>query len=158
MPQVKVIAEPGAHDFTVECVVNGPRERVYRAHVDPEAIPHWWGPSFLTTTVERLEPRKGGIWRFVQRDTQGNEYAFNGVYHECIPSERIIRTWEFEGMPGHVLLETVTFEDTPDGKTLLRSQSVFQSVADRDGMLATGATEAGKDMYERLEEYVGQAR
>ena len=157
MPKVKVIAEPGAHDFTVETVINAARERVFKAHIDPEAIPHWWGPSFLTTTVERLEPRKGGIWRFIQRDAQGNEYGFNGVFHECTPPERFIRTWEFEGTPGHVLLETLTLEELPDGKTLLRSQSVFQSVADRDGMLATGATEGGSEMLERLEEYLAQA-
>ncbi len=157
MPQVKVTAQPRAHDFMVECVIDGPRERVFQAHVDPEAIPHWWGPRSLTTTVERLEPRKGGIWRFIQRDARGNEYAFSGVFHECLPSERIIRTWEFEGMPGHVLLETVTFEDLPGGKTLLRSQSLFQSVADRDGMLAAGATEGGTQMWQRLEEYLAQA-
>lgn len=154
MPQVKVTAEPGAHDFTVECVISAPRERVFQAHIDPAAIPHWWGPRFLTTTVDQLEPRKGGLWRFIQRDPQGNEYAFSGVFHECRSPERIIRTWEFEAMPGHVLLETVTMEDLPDGKTLLRSQSLFQSVADRDGMLKAGATEGGSQMFERLEEYL----
>jgi len=157
MPKVKVTAEPGAHDFTVECVINAPRDRVFQAHIDPEAIPHWWGPRFLTTTVDRLEPRKGGVWRFIQRDVHGNEYAFNGVFHDCVPSERIVRTFEFEGQPGHVLLETLTLEELPDGKTLLRSQSLFQSVADRDGMLKTGATEGGAQMWERLEELLAQA-
>lgn len=154
MPEVKVTAEPGTNDFSVECVINAAREQVFNAHVDAKAIPHWWGLRSFTTTVARLEPHKGGVWRFIQYDHHGNEYGFNGVFHECLPAERIVRTWEFEGMPGHVLLETVTFEDLPDGKTLLRSQSVFQSVAARDGILAAGVTEGGKQMWERLEEYL----
>jgi len=156
MPEVEVTAEPGAHDLTVECVINAARERVFNAHIDADVLPRWWGPRFLTVTVERLEARKGGMWRFIHHDGEGNAYAFSGVFHECLPAERIIRTWEFEGMPGHVLLETVTFEDLPDGRTLLRSQSVFQSVADRDGMLALGVVEGGKQMWERLEQYLAQ--
>ena len=156
MSKTKVIAEPGAHDFFLERVFDAPRERVFKAHVDPEAIPHWWGPRFLTTTIDKLEPRKGGVWRFVQRDAAGNEYVFNGVFHECAAPERIVQTFEFEGIPGHVALQTLTFEALPDGKTLLRSQSVFQSVADRDGMLAAGGRDGGSETWDRLEELLAQ--
>lgn len=156
MSKIKAIAEPGALDFTVERVFDAPRDRVFQAHIDPEAIPQWWGPRYLTTTVDQLDARKGGFWRFVQRDANGNEYAFHGVIHECVAPERIVQTWEFEGLAGHVLMETLTLEELPDGKTLLRTQSVFQSVADRDGMLASGATEGGAETWERLDELLAQ--
>lgn len=156
MAKTKIVAEPGAYDFVIERVFDAPPERVFQAHVDPKAIPRWWGPGWLTTTVDHMNPQKGGMWRFIQKDADGNEYAFNGVYHEVASPERIIQTWEFEGLPGKVLLETLTLEALPEGKTLLRTQSVFQSVADRDGMLAAGAIEGGEDMWNRLDELLAQ--
>lgn len=149
MSKVKLTAEPGALDFTIEREFDAPRERVFKAHIDPLAIPQWWGPSFVTTEVDQLDPRKGGVWRFVQRNGHGGEFAFNGVFHEVIAPERIIQTWEFEGFPGKVLLETITFEELTGGRTLFRSQSVFQDVADRDGLLQ--AAEGGHEMWDRLD-------
>lgn len=149
MSKTQFIAEPGQSNTTVIRLFDAPRELVYKAWTDPEAIPEWWGPAYLTTTVERMEVRKGGIWRFIQRDAEGNEYAFNGVYHEALAPERLILTWEFEGLPGHVLMEIVTFEEVPGGKTKVTDTSVFQSVADRDGMLQSGAEE-GLVMFDRF--------
>lgn len=155
MSKMQLSAEPGRHDMTVTRVFDAPRELVYKAWTDPEAIPQWWGPAYLTTTVDKMEVRKGGIWRFVQRDASGNEYAFNGVYHEALAPERLILTWEWEGMPGHVLMETVTFEEEPGGKTKVTDSSVFQTVEDRDGMLQSGAEE-GLVMYDRFAELLAR--
>ena len=58
-------------------------------------------------------------------------------------------TFEYEGIPGHVLLETVTFEDR-GGKTTLTDQAVFQTVADRDGMLKSGMEEGAAETMDRL--------
>jgi uncharacterized protein YndB with AHSA1/START domain len=95
-----------------------------------------------------------GSWRFIQKDANGNEFAFHGVNHEVLPPERIIDTFEFEGLPekGHVLLETARFEALPNNRTKLVSQSVFQSVADRDGMLQSGMEEGVNDSYDLLDE------
>ena len=92
----------------------------------------------------------GGTFK---KDQDGNEYAFHGVNHEVTP-ERIISTFEFEGLPeeGHVILETTRFEALPNGKTKLTSQSVFQAVEDRDGMLQSGMEEGVNESYERLDE------
>lgn len=72
----------------------------------------------------------------VQRDSGGDEYTFNGMYHEIMAPTRLVYTFEFEGMPGHVIVERVTFEEEEqDGKTKLTSESFFQTVEDRDIML-----------------------
>ena len=68
-----------------------------------------------------------------------------------IAPERIVDTFEFEGEPGHVLLESATFEEQ-DGKTKLTLQSVYQSVADRDGMIAAGMERGVVDSMDRLDE------
>jgi uncharacterized protein YndB with AHSA1/START domain len=105
-------------------------------------------------TLETFEPKSGGSWRYTHRDKEGNAYAFHGVNHEVKAPERIIGTFEFEGLPesGHVTLETARFEALPGDRTRLTIQSVFQSVADRDGMLQSGMEEGMNESYDRLEE------
>jgi uncharacterized protein YndB with AHSA1/START domain len=149
MNKINLVAEPGKQEIVITRVFDAPPALVFKTFTDPTLIPQWWGPGYLTTTVERMEVRPGGIWRFVQRDAEGNQYAFHGVYHEVRPPERLVYTFEFEGQPGHVILETVAFV-SQDGKTRLVDQSVFQSVADRDGMLQEGMESGASESMERL--------
>ena len=104
----------------------------------------------------RMEVKPGGYWRFVQHNAQGEEFAFHGAFHSIEAPSRLVQTFEWEGMPGHVSLDTLTLEEK-DGKTLLTSHSVFQSVADRDGMMATGMEEGGYETMDRLAELVEMA-
>jgi len=103
-----------------------------------------------------MDVRPGGGWRFIQRDAAGNEFAFHGVYHEVVAPERIVGTFEFEGMPGHVALETSTLEDL-GGRTRLTTISVFQTVEDRDGMAASGMELGASESMDRLEELLASA-
>jgi uncharacterized protein YndB with AHSA1/START domain len=119
----------------------------------PDLIPQWWGPKRFTTKVEKMDVNPGGVWRFIQHDQDGNEYAFNGVYREIVPPEREVHTFEFEGMPGHVILETSTFKEF-EGKTKLTVTDLFQSVEDRDGMFKSGMKEGATESMDRLEEIV----
>ena len=151
MEKMNLVAEPGKQEMVMTRILDAPRELVFKVYTDPKLIPQWWGPKRLTTTVDKLDARPGGVWRFVQRGPEGNEYAFNGVYHEIVPPERLVYTFEFEGMPGHVLLATVTFEEY-DGKTKLTDKSVFQSVEDRDGMLQSGMEEGAAETMDRFAE------
>jgi uncharacterized protein YndB with AHSA1/START domain len=152
--QTKITAEPGKQEILIEREFDAPRELVFKAFTDPQLLPQWWGPRYLSTLVDTMDVRPGGQWRFLNRDVQGNEYAFHGVYHEILAPERIIDTFEFEGLPetGHVSLETLTLEELPGGSTRLISQSVFRSVADRDGTLQSGMEEGVRDTYDRLAE------
>jgi len=147
-----LIAEPGKQESSIIRIFDAPCERVFRASTDPKLIPRWWGPRRYTTTIDRMDVRPGGSWRFIQRDADGNEFAFHGVYHEISP-RRLVQTMEFEGMPGHVLLEIVTFEDI-GGKTRMVEKSVFESVEDRDGMLKSGMEEGAIETTDRLAELV----
>jgi uncharacterized protein YndB with AHSA1/START domain len=148
-----ITAEPGKQELFVTREFDAPPDLVYKAHTDPDLFVRWIGPHNLTTTLETFEPVSGGRWRFVQKDQDGNEFGFHGVIHEVSP-ERVIQTFEFEGLPekGHVLLETTTFEALPNGRTRLTSQSIFQSVADRDGMIEAGMESGVEEGYERLDE------
>lgn len=148
-------AEPGKQEIVISRTYDAPRERVFRAYTDPERIKQWWGPKRFTTIIDRMDVRPGGIWRFVQRDAEGNEYAFHGVYHDIASPERIVSTFEFEGAPGHVSLDTMTFEEH-NGRTRLTSRSVFQSVEDRDEMLKEGMEEGAVETMDRLAELLAK--
>jgi uncharacterized protein YndB with AHSA1/START domain len=137
MEETRIVADPGKQEVIIARVFDAPRERVFRAMTDPRLIPQWWGPRFLITRVENMDLRPGGVWRYVQNGPDGTEYSFRGVYHAVEASERLVYTFEFEGMPGHVGLETITFEKQ-GRQTRVISQILFQSVADRDGMVASG--------------------
>ena len=151
MAKLKVVTEPGKHDILMTREFNAPRALVFRALTDPTLILKWWGPDGMTTTIDTMDVRKGGMWRYVQRDADGNEYGFHGVYHEITPPERMIYTFEWEGMPGHVLLETVSLTEQ-DGKTILTDLMIFQSIEDRDGMVVSGMEEGAAQGWDRLEE------
>ncbi len=151
MPNRNLVAEPNQHSIVSTCVFNAPRELVFRVMNDPEAIPQWWGPRKLTTTVDKMEPRASGSWRYIVRDEKGNEWAFHGVYHSVEAPARTVSTYEWEGLPGHVSLETTIFEDHEDG-TKVTTISVFQTVEDRDGMLQSGMEEGANESLDRLEE------
>ena len=149
-----ILAEPGKQEILITREFDAPRELVFKACTDPTLIPQWWGPRYLSTHVDKMDVRPGGQWRFINRDTEGNEYAFHGVYHEVLAPERVIDTFEFEGLPetGHVTLETMKFEALPGGRTRLTVQSVFQSIADRDATLQSGMEAGVNETYDRLEE------
>ncbi len=150
----KIVAEPAKQELIVTREFDAPRELVFRAFTDPDLYVQWIGPRRLTTRLELFEPRNGGSWRYIQTDQNGNTFAFHGVYHEVLPPERIIGTFEFEGLPetGHVLLQTARFEELPENRTRLTAHSVFQSMEDRDGMMQADMEKGVKESYERLEE------
>jgi len=152
MNKATLIAEPGSHEIIMTRVFNAPRELVFKVMTDPKHIPQWWGPRIYTTIVDKMDVKPGGVWRYIQKSKDGNEFAFHGVYHSILAPERIVDTFEFEGMPGHVLMETMTLEDEAGGKTKVTVSSVFQSVMDRDGMLQSGMADGSNESYDRLDE------
>lgn len=151
MTKLTVVAEPGKQEIFMTRMFDAPRELVFKAYTDPTLIARWWGLRQNTTLIDEMEARPGGKWRFVERDPDGQEFAFHGVYHDVVAAERIVQTFEFEGMAGHVVMETSTFEDV-GGKTKVIAQSIFQSVADRDGMVASGMEYGAEEGYQRLDE------
>jgi uncharacterized protein YndB with AHSA1/START domain len=153
--RTRIIAEPGKREFVITRVYDGPRSQVFKAHTDPTLIPQWWGPARYTTVIDKMDVRPGGQWRFVQHDATGNKFAFHGVYHDVLSPERIVDTFEFEGAPGHVSLETATFEEV-GGRTKLTARSVFQTVEDRDEMIKEGMEEGVLETMDRLAELLGK--
>ncbi|QEM03421.1 SRPBCC family protein [Mucilaginibacter rubeus] len=152
--QTEIKAEPGKQELFITREFEAPRELVFRAFTDPELIVRWLGPRELKMRIDQFDCRSGGAYRYIHTDPAGNDYGFHGVIHDVTAPERIIQTFEFEGLPesGHVTLETTRFEALPGNRTKVTVQSVFQSVADRDGMLQSGMERGVNDSHWRLDE------
>lgn len=155
MSKRSLVAEPKQHSIVATCIFNAPRELVFKIMTDPETIPQWWGPRNLTTTVDKMEPRSGGSWRYVVSAQNGKEWAFHGVYHAIEAPVRTVFTYEYEGLPGHVSMETAMFEDH-DGGTKVTIISVFQTIEDRDNMLQSDWQEGEEESMDRLEELLAK--
>jgi uncharacterized protein YndB with AHSA1/START domain len=153
MTTTQVTAEPGTPyiDFTRE--FDAPRDLLFRAHTDPELLVQWLGPRRLTMVIDRYDVEDGGKWRYIHRDQDGTEYGFHGVFHGTPSSDGLVQTFEFEGAPGHVSLDWLTFEER-DGRTVLHGHSVFQSVQARDAMVQSGMEGGLSEAYERLDELI----
>ncbi|HEV2243906.1 MAG TPA: SRPBCC family protein [Streptosporangiaceae bacterium] len=155
MSKTEITAEPGIPLIVMTRDFDAPCDLVFRAYTEPELLVQWLGPRDLTTTVDRYDVRDGGRWRYVQKDPEGNEHGFHGVFHGEPSPEAIVQTFEYEGMPGHVMLETTTLEER-GGTTLARTVASFQSVADRDGMVASGMERGVHEGDERLDELLAR--
>jgi uncharacterized protein YndB with AHSA1/START domain len=150
-----IVTAPGDREIRVERVFDAPPDRVFAATTEPEAIEQWWGPLGTTAVVERMDVRPGGAWRFVLREPDGGESAFHGTFREVVAPERIVQTFEWEGMPGHVSVETATYEDL-GGRTRLVTTSVFPTREERDGMLASGREQGMRETYGRLDDLLAR--
>ncbi len=117
MGKTQITAEPGTPFLQITREFDAPKELLFRAHTEPDLLVQWLGPHGVTMAVDRYEIRDGGTWRYTHTDADGNEYGFHGVFHGQPSVDGIVQTFEFEGAPGHVMLEWLTFEER-DGKTI----------------------------------------
>jgi uncharacterized protein YndB with AHSA1/START domain len=155
MTEMKVTAEPGVPQVLTERAFDAPRELVYRAFAEPDLLVQWLGPRRLTMMIERYELRDGGTWRDLHADDDGNTYGFHGVFHGEPSLDGIVQTFEFEGAPGHVSLDSLVFEERGGG-TIVRTNTVFQSVEDRDVMVGAGMADGMNEGYERLDDVLAK--
>jgi len=152
-----ITAEPGKQELFITREFDAPRELVFKAHTDPQLYVQWLGPRGYEMVLETFEPYSGGRYRYIHKDQDGNEYGFHGVFHE-ISEELMIQTFEFEGLPekGHVTLDSMQLEVLPGNRTRITIQSVYQSVADRDGMIQSGMERGVNEGYERLDDLLAK--
>ena len=147
------VTTPSEREIVMTRVFDAPRELVFEAHSSCEHMSNWWGPRGYEIVSCEIDFRPGGAWRIVHRGLDGEEYAFSGEYREIVRPERIVWTFEFEGMPGNVSVETMTLEES-NGKTTFTGTSVFDTVEQRDGMLESGMESGAVETMDRLEEYL----
>ena len=148
------LTTPAEREIRTERVFNAPRERVWKALTDPKLVAQWWGRGNKLEVV-KFEFERGGHWRFVEHGPEG-AHGFEGRYREIKPIERVVQTVEGDGMPGHVIIETMTLEDLGDGRTKLVNLSLFHTTEERDGMLHSGMADGMAQSYAALDKLLAK--
>ena len=148
-PNAKVTT-PTDREIHIERIFAAPRERVWRAMTDSALVAQWWGRG-NKLVIERMEVERGGHWRFVEHSPDGGVHGFEGRYREVTPPERVVQTFEWDGMPGHVIIEHMTLEDLGDGRTKVTTVSLFHTTEERDGMLHSGMEGGLNESYAALD-------
>jgi uncharacterized protein YndB with AHSA1/START domain len=146
------VTTPSDREIVMTRVLDAPRDLVFEAHSSCEHMTKWWGPRKYEVADCEMDFRDGGEWRIVHR-APGEEHGFHGEFREIVRPERITWTFEYEGMPGHVSVQTVTF-DEQDGKTTLTATASFDTVEERDAMLESGMEGGAAESMDRLAEYL----
>jgi uncharacterized protein YndB with AHSA1/START domain len=157
MSKTEITAEPGMPQIIVTREFDAPRDLVFRAYTEPELLAQWLGPRDLAMTIDRYDVRDGGTYRYIHTAADGTEYRFRGVFHGDPAPHAIVQTFEYEGSPGHVALDSTTLEER-DGTTLVRTVSSFSSVEDRDFMVVEGMEQGVRESSERLDELLTTLR
>jgi len=148
---ITAVTTPSEREIHIERIFDAPRDRVFALYTDPQYVPEWWGPRGTTARVEQMDVKQGGSWRFVISNSDGSETGFGGRYREVTAPERIVQTFEWDGMPGYISVETATFEDLGD-RTRVVTTSLFHTTEERDGMLASGMEGGLNETYQRFDE------
>ena len=148
---VTITAPEGVPFIDFEREFDHPVELVFRAHKDPDLIRRWLGPRGYEMEVDHYDFTTGGGYRYIHR-VNGEEYAFNGVFHVVRENEFAIQTFEFEGYPDVVSIESITFERLDGGRTRLRGHAVYPTMEARDGMVGSGMETGMNAGYAKLDD------
>ena len=149
---VTITAPEGQPVIEITREFDAPVSAVFAAHRDPELYAQWVGPHGYEMEIERHDFTTGGGYRFVHRSADGGEYWFHGTFHTVREDDVAIQTFEFEGAPDQVSLESMTFVDLGDGRTRLEGRSVYLHQEARDAMVASGMEKGVVEGYERLDD------
>jgi uncharacterized protein YndB with AHSA1/START domain len=143
------ITTPSDREIRIERIFDAPKDRVWMALTDPKLAAQWWGRG-NKLDIEKMDVKPGGSWRFVEHAPEGTT-GFQGRYREVTPRDRIVQTFEWDGMPGHVVVETMNLTDLGDGRTKLVTVSLFHTTEERDGMLSSDMEGGLNESYAALD-------
>jgi uncharacterized protein YndB with AHSA1/START domain len=144
------VTTPSDTEIRTSRTFDAPRELVFAAHTQAEHVKHWWGRG-NPLDVE-IDFRVGGRYRFVEH-AEGREHGFRGEFREIAAPERMVQTFEWEGMPGHIAVDSYVFTEH-DGRTTVTVTSRYDTTEDRDGMLSPGMEDGAEQSYLALDKYL----
>ncbi len=153
--ETEIISDPNVPLVRITREFDAPPAKVFRAHSDPEFVVQWLGPRRHEMIIDHYDCRSGGSYRYTHT-SDGNEYTFFGSFHEVRPSELIVQTFTFTGVPDQVALERLVLEDLGN-RTRVVGTSLVDSFEARDQFVASGMESGVREGYERLDELLARS-
>ncbi|WP_433830716.1 SRPBCC domain-containing protein [Flavobacterium anhuiense] len=148
--KTKIHAEDDRHDLVITREFDLPVELLFKAYEDPEIVAQWMG-----TKVLKLENKKYGGWEFETSDANGNVvFRANGVIHDFVPSQKIVRTFEMDNINFAPQLEFLEFEKITDDTSKLTMQIIYKSIEHRTTQMKLPFAQGLNMAHNRLEEIV----
>lgn len=142
------------HTLNMRRIFNAPRDRVWRAWTQPEALLAWLGPVEWPAVHVEQDLRPGGAWRACLRSVADDRVLWQGgVYHEVVPPERLVFSFKWEGddhedgAPVDTLV-TVVLTELPNGRTELN----FTHQGLKSDQSLVGHRHGWTSTFDRLEE------
>jgi uncharacterized protein YndB with AHSA1/START domain len=85
----------------VRRLFSAPRERVFRAWTELEALKHWMCRDVESHQVRflQLDVRPNGRYEIEVKTPEGVTYIGGGVYRDVKPPEKLSFTWRWKTMP-----------------------------------------------------------
>jgi uncharacterized protein YndB with AHSA1/START domain len=149
--ETTIEADPNLPTIRIIRDFDAPPDRVFSAWVDPELVVQWLGPKSSEIRIDQWNARTGGNFRYASVQDGEEVASFYGSFHEVRPSERLVQTFTWEGMPDGVALETMTFEDLGDGRTRTVGLSLVENLEARDAIMASGMEVGVYEGYAKLD-------
>ncbi|RIX48692.1 SRPBCC domain-containing protein [Paenibacillus nanensis] len=151
-------------------VFDAPRDELFELFTQGEHMKNWWGPRGYEMTILGQELAPGGFIHYKQQSPEGNVMWGKFTYREIEAPEKLVYANSFADETGKTvrayfskdwpleIVNTVTFEQTEDGRTKLTLQGqpedakkaenrVFEALRDH---LKQGFTET----FDLLDEYI----
>ena len=154
--ELKVVAPEGTPFIDWEREFDAPVAAVFAAHRDPELVKQWMGPDGTELNIEEWDFTTNGHWSH-WGESEGVKYTFRGVFHTVRENEFAIQTFEFDGVPDVVAIESITFTDLGNGRSKLTGHSVYPTIESRNGMVGTDMELGMSQGYDRLEKLAAAA-
>jgi uncharacterized protein YndB with AHSA1/START domain len=142
-------------EIIITRVFDASQNLLFKMFTDPKHVINWWGPNGFSLTIQEMNVKPGGTWRFIMHGPDGVDYPNMIIYEEIIESERLTLK-HFGVVKGNSVQfrQIVTFAEQ-DGKTKITMQLVFPSAEERDRIVKEyGAIEGGNQTFARLAEYL----
>ncbi len=151
------VTAPSDTEVRIEREFDAPRELVYEAYTDPDLMTEWLGPRRLTMTVQEMDVRTGGSYRYTHSDEEGS-YVFFGEFREVDAPRLLVQTFQWEGNDAPPSVDRVEFEELEGDRTRIVVTGTFDSKESRDAMLEAGMEKGVREGYEKLDELLARRR
>ena len=155
--KTKINAEEGKQDLTITREFDLPVELLFRAYAEPEIIEEWMTNPYSTTKVLKFTAADHGSYQLESTDAAGKvAFRANGAIHKFDPNRQIVRTFEMEGTLYGVQLEVYEFEQLTDETCRLNMHVIYESVAQRDQVLALPFAQGINMAHNRIQDIVSK--